>query len=82
MNEAILVAIISGVCVAVPSLVATIVLNRKNQALIEYRLTQLEDKVNKHNQIVERTYKLEYRCNVFDEKIKVANHRIEDLESK
>lgn len=82
MNESIIVALISGVCVAVPSLIATIKLNGKNQALLEYRLKQLEEKVNKHNQIVERTYKLEDRCNVFDEKIKVANHRIDDLESK
>lgn len=33
--------------------------NRKSQALIAYRLEQLEKKVDKHNQVVERTYKLE-----------------------
>lgn len=82
MNESVLVALISGVCVAIPSLIATIKLNGKNQALLEYRLIQLEDKVNKHNQIVERTYKLEDRCDVFDEKFKVANHRIDDLENE
>lgn len=41
--------------------------------LTQYRLKQLEDKVNKHNQVVERTYRLE-------EQMKVANHRIKDLE--
>ncbi len=70
MNEAVFVALISGICVAVPSLIATIVLNRKNQALIEYRLTQLEEKVNKHNQIVERTYRLEERFELLDDRIK------------
>lgn len=75
MNESVLIALISGICVAVPSLAATIVLNRKNQALIEYRLTQLEEKVNKHNQIVERTYRLEDRFNMMDDRIK-------DLEKK
>ncbi len=82
MIESIIVALISGICVTVPFLIATIELNGKNQSLLEYRLKQLEEKVNKHNQIVVCTYKLEDRCNVFDEKIKVANHRIDDLESK
>ena len=74
MNESIIVALISGVCVAIPSLIATIKLNGKNQALLEYRLKQLEEKVNKHNQIVERTYILEDRCNLIDDRIKNLNH--------
>ena len=41
--------------------------------LTTYRLAQLEKKVDKHNSIIERTYRLE-------EQVKVANHRIEDLE--
>ena len=53
---------------------------RKSTALIAYRLEQLEIKVGKHNNLVERTYKLEERCGVFDEKLKVANDRIDDLE--
>lgn len=54
--------------------------NRKGQALIAYRLEQLEAKVNKHNNIIERTYKLEEDSAVLAEKISVANHRIDDLE--
>lgn len=54
--------------------------NRKSQALIAYRLEQLEEKVNKHNNLVERTYKLEEQSAVMEEKIKVANNRIADLE--
>lgn len=54
--------------------------NRKGQALIAYRLEQLEEKVNKHNNLIERTYKLEEAQKVQEEQIKVANHRIEDLE--
>ncbi|MCD7722683.1 MAG: hemolysin XhlA family protein [Clostridiales bacterium] len=52
----------------------------KTTALIVYRLEQLEAKVQKHNEVVERTYKLEQREAVIDEKIRVANHRIDDLE--
>lgn len=52
----------------------------KHAALQAYRIEQLEKKVEKHNQIVERTYELERRADLTDEKIKVANHRIDDLE--
>lgn len=41
--------------------------------LTNHRLEQLEKRVNKHNQVVERTYRLE-------EQMKSANHRIADLE--
>lgn len=51
-------------------------------ALIAYRLELLEKKVDKHNSAVERTFKLEEQAAVIEEKIKVANHRIEDLENR
>lgn len=54
--------------------------NRKGTALVIYRLDQLESKVNKHNQVIERTYKLEEQEALLEEKVRVANHRIEDLE--
>lgn len=41
--------------------------------LTNYRIQQLEKKVDKHNTIIERTY-------ILEEKMKVANHRIDDLE--
>ena len=44
---------------AVASLVGVYLANRKSAAVMEYRLKTLEDKVNKHNNIIERTYKLE-----------------------
>ena len=50
--------------------------------LTSYRIQQLEKKVDKHNNLIERTYKLEQRAAVIDEEIKVANHRIDDLERK
>lgn len=50
--------------------------------LTTYRLEQLEKRVQAHNNLIERTYKLEERTEIQEEKIKVANHRIEDLEKK
>ena len=51
-----------------------------NTKLTNYRLEQLEKKVDKHNTVIERTFKLEENQAVIQEQIKVANHRIEDLE--
>lgn len=45
-----------------------------------YRIEQLEKKVEKHNQVVERVYVLEKQEAVIEEEVKVANHRIDDLE--
>ena len=49
-------------------------------ALIEYKLDQLTHKVDLHNNAVERLYAVEKKCEVFEEKFRVANHRIDDLE--
>lgn len=53
-----------------------------NTRLTAYRIKELEKKVDKHNTVVERTYKIEERLSVIDEEIKVANHRINDLEEE
>lgn len=55
MSETILVAILSLVGTAIGSIAGIIA----SQRLTEFRLKQLEQKVEKHNQIVERTYKIE-----------------------
>ena len=54
----------------------------KRDALQAYRIEQLEKKVDKHNHLDERTYQLEEAITLAKEQIKVANHRIEDLEKK
>lgn len=51
-----------------------------NSKMINYRLEQLEKKVQAHNNLVERMYRLEEKDTVHDEKINVINHRIADLE--
>lgn len=50
--------------------------------LTNYRIGQLEKKVDKHNTVIERTFKLEETQAVIQEQIKVVNHRITDLENK
>lgn len=78
MTDAIIVAIVTGAF----SFLGVYFSNRKSAALVEYRLKQLEDKVQAHNNLVERMYEAEDRLNIQDEKLKVANHRIDDLEAK
>lgn len=51
-------------------------------SVTQYRIKQLEEKVNKHNNLIERMYGAEQKITVLDERVRVANHRIEDLEKE
>lgn len=77
--------IAAGISAGVTLLVC--VINNRYQSkelisLITYRIGELEKKVDKHNSVVERTFRLEESTALQEEKIKVINHRIEDLERK
>lgn len=76
MSDAVVVALIGLAGSGVGSLCGVLVSSR----LTQYRLEQLEHKVEVHNGVIDRVYKLEERTELQEEKIKVANHRIEDLE--
>ena len=78
ISDAIIVAVLS----LIGTLAGSYFSNRKGQILIAYRLEQLEVKVQAHNNLIERTYKLEELTALQEEKIKVANHRIENLEKR
>ena len=75
-------ALISGVVTLIVCIINNHYQQDKTRTLVEYRLSQLEKKVDKHNNLIERTYKLEEEMTLYEEKIKVANHRINDLERK
>ena len=49
-------------------------------AILQVKLEELARQVDKHNSVIERTYRLEESVALHEEKIKVANHRIDDLE--
>lgn len=74
--EAIIVALIGLAGSAVGSLCGVLVSSK----LTQYRLEQLEKRVQAHNNLIDRTYRLEERTEIQEEKIKAANHRIDDLE--
>ncbi len=75
--ESILVALIGLAGSAAGSLCGVLVSSK----LTQYRLEQLEKKVQAHNNLIDRTYRLEERTELQEEKIKVANHRIDGLEN-
>ena len=73
-------AIIVGALALIGTIIGNLIGNNKTAALVTYRLEQLEKKVNLHNNAVERLYKAEQSIEVQKEQIKVANHRLDDLE--
>ena len=75
-------AVIVGLLSLLGTLCGAYFANRKSSALIEYRLQELEKKVDRHNSVIERTYELEKGYAVLDDKIKSAQHRLDDLEAK
>jgi len=78
MSESIIVALITGAF----ALLGTYLANRKAASLIEYRLSELEKKVDKHNLVIERTYKLEERTELQEAEIKRHNERLKILEGR
>lgn len=74
MNEA-LIAAGATVVVGMLSFLGTYLSNRRSQALIAYRIEQLEKKQDRHNNLMERTFRLEGRMNE-------AEHDIRDLKGR
>lgn len=69
-----------GIIIAILSLAGTFLGTFSGIKLISYRLEQLERKVEKHNNLVERQYNIEKITAVLSEDLKVVNHRLADLE--
>lgn len=76
------VEVLTAIITSVFTLIGVIITVWFGNSKTLYRIEMLEKKQDKHNTLIERMYKLEDRVNVDEEKIKVANHRIEDLEKE
>ena len=77
MSDVVVVALVSLFGTLVGSFAGIITANK----LTNYRIEQLEKKVEAHNRVIERVYELEKQEAVIEEEIAVANHRIDDLEN-
>ncbi|HPS81843.1 MAG TPA: hypothetical protein PLP25_08310 [Candidatus Limiplasma sp.] len=71
MSDAVLVGMLSLIGTLVGALSGILVANK----LVNYRLQQLEIKVDKHNSVIDRTFKVEARCDVIEQ-------RLDDAEGK
>ena len=78
MTESIIVALIT----AAGALFGTYLANRKTQALIEYRLGQVEKKLDKHNHFDDRINQLETASEVHAAELHRHNERLKTLEAK
>ena len=70
MSEAVIVAVVSGACTLLGSLLGVVASGK----LTNHRLVQLEKKVEKHNNVVERTFRLEGA-------VTELQHDVKDLKS-
>jgi hypothetical protein len=76
MSDTVIVALFSFAGTVLGSIFGILAANK----LTNYRIAQLEKRVEAHNKVIDRVYKLEKHDAVVDEEIAVANHRITDLE--
>jgi hypothetical protein len=77
MSETLIIAILSLVGTLGGTFGGILVSNK----LTNYRLEQLENKVQAHNNLIDRTYKLETDAAVFHEEMRTLNHRVKNLEN-
>ena len=75
-------AIVVGVLAMTGTLGGAYLANRKSTALIAYRLSELEKKVDRHNTVIERTYGLEKRAEVFSQQLREVLRRLDELERR
>lgn len=74
--------IIVGALTLIGTIITVSVGNTSTRKMLSYRMEQVEKKMDKHNCLIERMYKVEERCSISENEIKVANHRLSDLEKE
>lgn len=73
LSDVVIVACVSGACTLLGSLLGVIASGK----LTEYRIQQLEKKVQAHNNLIERTYKLENRQDALEQKVTLLHRHDE-----
>ena len=85
--ETLYVAIITGLVSLAVCIITQAATNMRTKGMLEYRLDKLEEKIDKSllsrlTDLENKVHELEKQMGIQEEEIKVANHRIEDLENK
>lgn len=71
----------ANIIVSLVTLAGTILTVISGSKLTAYRIQKLEEKVQTHNNLIDRMYKVEQKIEVDENRIKVTEHRLEDLEN-
>lgn len=89
MSEAIIVALVTGVCAILSNIFTGKVTQEKvtnelhtQNEVQNTKIEHLTEEVKRHNDFATRIPTIEGKIELIDEKIKVCNHRVEDLEKK
>lgn len=61
------IAIIGGLCVAIPNVIATITSNKASSKITIYRIDELDKKVHEHNNLIDRMYKVEQKVAIIED---------------
>lgn len=80
MNTDILVSLITSLATLLGVVLTVYAGGKRTRDILLYRIEQLEKAQQKHNSLIERMYRVEERLELHDEKIKVVNHRLDDVE--
>lgn len=82
MTDTIMVAIISGLCVGIPSVLATWTSNSKHSALLDYKVEQMDKKVDSLAKKLESHNELEKEVATLKEQVKDLSERIKGMLEK
>lgn len=74
MSEVVITAVISGLCVAVPSITATITANKRNQELLTFQIQEINKEISELKNNVVKMYDLEKRISLLEEGMKHGNN--------
>lgn len=80
--ETVIASVITGLVAIIVCVISNHSQNEKSRALIEYQIGELSKRVEAHNNLIERMYKVEKTTAIQVEQIKVINHRLSDIEAK
>ena len=70
MSDIIITSIISGLCVAIPSITATITANKRNQELMSFQIGQINKELGELKNTIVKIYDLEKRITLLEEGVK------------
>lgn len=78
MSDTVIVGLLAFLGTVIGSIVSIITAN----TLTTYKIDELKKTVEKHNSLIDRTYKLERDVTLVNEKLDVLDRRVDDLERK